>query len=350
MRKIIVSLIIFLALFLAPSVVQAKDYSIQSVDFIVQINKDGSASVTEKRTYNFDGSFTWADEWIPTKSYKLKDIKLIGADSFTTEVTEDKTYIKWFYNASNETNTFTLYYTILDAVTNHSDISEFYWQLIGDEWEKGVENVTAKVLLYEDAKDNIIYGFGHGPLNGVVSIPNSKEVNFSATDLPPKKMFEVRTLFPKGTLVGGRAGSLSLEDILNEEKEFGLKTQNQSRLQNVILLLLSVFVVYRIIVWIKRWVAYGKDNMLPEVNSAGLLHEPPSDLAPIYVETLMKGNPSNKSIVATILELVRNKNLEIKFIKNGKKTFFGHSNQYLLVLKNKQKLNKPEKLLLNWIV
>ena len=51
---------------------------------------------------------------------------------------------------------------------------------------KGVENVTAKVILYEDVKDNKIWGFGHGPLNGKVEIPTDKQVNFSASNLPAK--------------------------------------------------------------------------------------------------------------------------------------------------------------------
>ena len=70
MRKIIIILILFIGLLLVPTNIYAKDYSIKSADFVVQINKDGSASVTEKREYVFDGSFSWADMWIPTKSYK----------------------------------------------------------------------------------------------------------------------------------------------------------------------------------------------------------------------------------------------------------------------------------------
>ncbi|MBP9759716.1 DUF2207 domain-containing protein, partial [Candidatus Dojkabacteria bacterium] len=350
MKKIFI-LLTFLLFFFYPSTdIYAKDYSIKSVDFEVRINKNGSATVTEKRTYNFDGSFTWADEWIPLKGYTIKNVKLIGADNFTSSIQNDKLYIKWYYSAVNEIKTFTLNYTIENAVTNHNDISEFYWQLIGDEWEKTTENVTAKVMLYEDAKDNKIYGFGHGPLNGIVTIPNTNEVNFSVTNLPPKKMFEVRTLFPKGSLVGGKAGSLNLEDILNEEKEFGLKTKNESILQNIIFLLLSLFVVYRVIVWIKRWIAYGKDDRLPEVNSAGLLHEPPSSISPVLVEILLKGNPTGKSIVSTILELVRRKILSTEFVRNGKKSFFGSSDQYFLVYKeNNLKVNEMESDLLSFL-
>ncbi|WKZ25508.1 MAG: DUF2207 domain-containing protein [bacterium] len=347
MRKIITLISIFAGLLLIPTNVLAKDYSIKSADFEVRINKNGSANVTETRVYDFNGSFSWADEWINTKDYKVNVLGVNGADSFNTEITDDKIYVKWFYSAFNETKTFTINYIIENAVTNHNNISEFYWQLIGSEWDKGVENVAAKVILHEEVEDNQIWAFGHGPLNGQINIASAKEVNFSANSLPSKKMFEVRVLFPKGTLAGGRPGSLDLESILDEEKEFGLKTKRQGAIKNFVLVLVLIFAIYRIMVWIKKWVKYGKDNRLPEVNAAGLLHEPPSEISPVFVETLLKGNPTGKSIVSTVLELVRRKVLEIDFIKNGKKTFFGAKDQYFLRLKNpKLKTTKMESDLL----
>jgi len=44
-----------------PGKVAAKDYSIESADIQVQLNLDGSADITETRTYDFDGSFSWAE-------------------------------------------------------------------------------------------------------------------------------------------------------------------------------------------------------------------------------------------------------------------------------------------------
>lgn len=69
MFKRVSSVILFLLLFfVSAKTAYAKDYSIQSADFKVQINSDGSADVTEQRTYNFDGSYSWVDEWINLSS------------------------------------------------------------------------------------------------------------------------------------------------------------------------------------------------------------------------------------------------------------------------------------------
>src|SRR4030066_597815 len=59
------SLFFVMFLFLVPREVSAKDYSIPQSNIKVQINSDGSADITETRTYRFYGSYTWADEWIP---------------------------------------------------------------------------------------------------------------------------------------------------------------------------------------------------------------------------------------------------------------------------------------------
>jgi len=155
---LLVAVLFFLSL--STSLVIAKDYTIPSADFVVQINPDGSANVTETRTYSFDGNFTWADEWIYPKGSTISNITLQGGQ-LTQDITSGKVYLKWYYQASSEIKTFTLRYKIDHAVINHQDISEFYWQLIGGEWTKGTGKVNAKVLLPYPVTDNQIYAFGH---------------------------------------------------------------------------------------------------------------------------------------------------------------------------------------------
>lgn len=66
-----------------------------------------------------------------------------------------------------------------------------------------------------------IWAFGHGPLNGRVSIPTNQKVTFSADNLAAGKFFEVRVLFPKlKNAESAQKGNLTLETILKEEKSF----------------------------------------------------------------------------------------------------------------------------------
>ncbi len=407
----------FLFLF-SGTLVFAKDYSITNADFVVQINSDGSADVTETRTYDFDGSFSWADEWIPLtagintnkyqfpintndqlknrnqlRSYRIVDFSISEggtplrpaerdyegqSGTYTTNVTDDKFYVKWYYQALNESKTFTLKYKIQNAVTNHSDISEFYWQLIGDEWTKGTGNVKATVYLpnkltspsqtsgaeaplvrsrlSEPEASDVLWGYGHGPLNGKVSIPNNIQVDFSAINLPPKKFFEVRVLFRK--LEGAafaQTGNSSLKEILAEEKAFGDKTRASGILKLALVLGLIAIPIWRLIYWFFVWKKVGDDRPIPQVNLAGILHEPPSDLEPALVEALSSWNMilTTKSIIGTVLNLVRKKVLEIKSEK-GKSLFGTSKYSYSLKIKNMKyivdkKLSDREKELVNFL-
>jgi len=105
--------VILLMLFVFPDKVNAKDYSIKNADIVVKLNSDGSADITETRTYSFDGQFSWADEWINLKpkckgcqNYKIKNIDISdmsGKEVLKEYETEnERYYIKWYYSAQDE--------------------------------------------------------------------------------------------------------------------------------------------------------------------------------------------------------------------------------------------------------
>jgi uncharacterized membrane protein len=320
-KQIIIGLAVFLALILSSvKSISAKSYSIQRADFVVKISKSGDANVTENRTYNFSGSYSWADMWINTgNNYAISNIEIRdenGPLRFDESDSPDKVYIKWYYTALDQVKAFTLTYTIKNAVTDHPDIREFYWQLIGDQWTEGTGEVTARVLLPSAVDGTQIRGYGHGPLNGKVTIPDNQEVDFSAASLPSKKMFEVRVLFPLTGLPMARQSGQTLAQILDEEKGFADKTLADQR--NLILLVLTeiilgglvtIFVIFRVLYWTWKWWKEGRDLPPPTVNLAGTLHDPPSDLEPGMVETLLAPNlkPTGKAITATIINLIRKK-------------------------------------------
>ncbi|BCX14500.1 MAG: hypothetical protein KatS3mg088_183 [Patescibacteria group bacterium] len=365
MLKRNISLLIFSLLFLFfPSFAFAKDYSIPKVDIEVNLFSDGSALVKETRTYSFDGSFSWADEWINLsarckgcRNYEISDFSLeengvfyvdkdiSSAGFYQTEKDEEVFYVKWFYNASNEQKTFTLKYKIKNAITNRADISEFYWQLIGDKWTKSTGEVKATVFLPFAVADDKIWAFGHGPLNGKIDIISNRQINFYASSLPANTFFEVRVLFPKlENAPFAQESNLSLDDVLREEKSFSYKDKAKVWGGLLIALVILAFVLWRLVHWFLLWYKYGKDPKVERVNLSGKLHEPPSDLHPIYVQALVqKGRIDSKAVISTIIDLVRRKALA--FRKEKVKSFLGgYKDKFSLVLLDKSKaVNKYEK-------
>jgi len=352
MKKVFLSIFFAIIILFIPSTVFAKDYSIPTANFDVQIQKDGSANVTETRTYDFSGSYSWADEWILKKEFRITNYELSEGNkkyaenatglpgTFSVQDEGNRIYIKWNYSATDEEKTFTLSYKVENAVTNQKDISEFYWQLIGDQWTKGVDAVTAKIHLAYPAPDSQIWAFGHGPLNGKISIVSNQEIDFIANDLPPKTFFEIRVLFPKNSsFINAQTGTKTLSSILSEEKGFGNQTRIKALIFPAIFLLIVLLSIWRLISWVKTLRKVGFQKKPPEPNIAGTLHEPPGNLAPALVESLTSFGyqPSGKSIVATIIELTRRKILRIEFVKDGAKTLFGRKDQYFLEILKKDK-------------
>lgn len=349
--------------FLLAANVSAKDYSINTADFKLQLQEDGSAEVTETRTYQFNGSYSWADEWINLipkctncSNYRISNFELwegtqkyiesnnSSEGNFYSTNDGKKFYIKWYYRANYESKTFTLKYRIENAITVQQDISEFYWQLIGDKWVEPTGRVTADVYLPGPVEDDQIWAFGHGPLNGIVSIPTNQKVTFSADNLSANNFFEVRVLFPKlDNANSTQKGNLTLESILQEEKSFGEKTEREKGLSKVVLIVSLLVPLILWIVFLAGVVKYlilrhkeGPGKPLPSVNLADKLHEPPSDLPPAMVESLVKLNKnfSSNVLLSTILSLVQRRIIKVKSVKGT--NFWGLSKYEYSLLKGEK--------------
>src|SRR3989339_325169 len=237
--------LIFLGLFtLFPAQVQAKSYEIEDVNIRAVLHKtDGSMDVTEQRTYDFDGEYTFAYIYInkhpdqskdpgrteqyiledfavcePSNCYRLLQASEMGnADSLRPENTfyvrdeSSRYYIKWFYRAYSEDRTFVLKYKVKNAITLHTDTAELYWKFIGDDWEISQGRTEIFVGMPSGISANDVQAFAHGPLNGTVSISNQpsgpQTVRLFAPSISSKQFFEARILFPSQGVLGGAKGT-----------------------------------------------------------------------------------------------------------------------------------------------
>ena len=151
MKQIFYSFLLTLAVTLfIPSSVEAKSYSITQDIFELKIQKDGSVEVIEQLTYDFDGSFSWAEMYIPT----TKDSRKTPISNFTITTTDgtpitinsaaqgyEDFYANWSYTAKDEQKTFVIRYSIENAVRTYTNVSELYWKIIGPDWDVPHKNI-----------------------------------------------------------------------------------------------------------------------------------------------------------------------------------------------------------------
>ena len=239
---------IFCWLFLGVNRVEAKSYTVGPVNIEAVINRDGSMEVSEERTFNFSGDYTFAYQYINKKGerdelYILKSLTVYdegGEYSTTTATDTSKTpstfyvvdegnryYVKWYYRASNEKKRFTIKYEVANVVTLQKDIAEIYWQAVGKDWEISQRDINVKLTLPYGIEGSQIQAWAHGPLNGTVSIPNSGEVSLIVPSLQSGTFFEARILLPKSTFYNGVSGLKTKTGIIAEEEGFIAKTKSK---------------------------------------------------------------------------------------------------------------------------
>ena len=223
---------------------EAKDYSFPLVDIDVTINTDGSFDFVEKRTFDFDGDFSWAEYHLSIagaadiEGFQVsEDGRVFTADlsgqpgTMQINKSNERLYAKWLYRADNEQRTFTIRYRALDAVRSYSDVGEFYWKVVGPEWDKGVGLVRTTIHLPPGAEKADLRAWGHGPLNGNVEITDGKTIRLEVEDLAPNTFVEARVAFPTALIPNAQTvyEGGGLPAILAEEEKWAA-TANRTRL------------------------------------------------------------------------------------------------------------------------
>lgn len=330
MKKCFASLILFLVgwivVFTRPTLVDAKSYDITGVEVNATITPDGKMAVEEARRYDFDGSFSFAYQTIKknpdsTKDagrsvpYTLSNFRLCDEDSCYKQTTEsaegltpaeragsfyvkdeaDQYYIKWFYEAEDIPKTFTLKYTVDNAITLQRDIAELYWQWVGDEWDHSQENIRVTLRMPNGIGDQDIKAWAHGPAAGRVSIPDAQTVVFQLNRLPEETFFEGRVIAPMSVFnaKAGAPGGSSKMQIERQEQRYIDDTVARVRQQQQIAVFFGganvVFMIAMLGFFGKSFIDFWKhhkERPLPKVTISGTLWEPPSDLSPAQIEQL----------------------------------------------------------------
>lgn len=183
--------------------VLAKSYSIPHVAIAAVLQPDGSLDVTEQRTFRFDGAFThlWQVIELPERS-RLHDLRLSdqqGAFLQSTSQTphtysmaqQDSNWrVDWYIQAADTEVTFTLTYSIENAVRVHQDGAELYWNLIGSDWAVGAGLAEVTVQLPMAPVDAWV----EGP--STYQQYNGKQITFTRRDLPAEQAMTARVLLP----------------------------------------------------------------------------------------------------------------------------------------------------------
>jgi hypothetical protein len=300
MRRI--SLRLFLGLVaacLSVASLSARELKIEKFDAQIAVLPDSSVNVTESITVHFIGG-PWHGLYreIPVEYFtpqgmnyslflNISRITDGSGHDLKFDSSRERHYRKlkiYVPDADNSTQTINIQYTVSDALRFFEDHDELYWNITGDEWDVPIGQATATVSLPVEAKNiraNIATGvFGAHGRNATADVTgNGVEVR-TTSPLAYHEGLTVAIAFDKGAV---REPSALDKAALFFRSNWPLG------------LPVAVFVI---MFWL--WWTTGRD---PRLRPIAAQYEPPDQLTPSEVGTLVDDSADMKDITAAIVDL-----------------------------------------------
>ncbi len=295
---------------------QERTLEIQRFHADLHVRENGELNVTEFITVRFTGSWNGIFRSIPVEyrtergaNYTLFiDVETITDDAGEPLRVErsrsgrNRVFKIWVPGAVDATRTIVLNYAVRNGLRFFEEHDELYWNVTGDESEFPIVNASATVILPPGVAGirTTAYTGVYGAIDrSVRSSITENVVEFAATR--PLAFREGLTV-----VVGWNPGVVARPTRLDLAGRF---LASNLVFGVPILAFLVMFAVWR------RW---GRD---PELRPIVARYEPPEDLRPAEVGTLVDNSPDMRDVTATIVDLAVRGYLVIE--EGTEKQFFG---------------------------
>ena len=231
-----------------------KRYDFPQVTIDATVLADGSIELEERRTVAFhNGPFTYAYFDVDEPAEQVRDFSVTQVTD-GTEMPVDASapsvgtfHATWNYPvADDEERTFVFRYRVACAVDVSRDAAHLLWQFVGTGWAAPTEQLDVTVHLPDRASDPArprprrcdperepaaavpgtrleaqdTRAWGHGPLNGEVTIVDPQTIHYTVHDIPAATFIEGSILFPPEAVPASvRANVRTKEAIVTEEAQ-----------------------------------------------------------------------------------------------------------------------------------
>lgn len=312
-------------LFALPGPARAEDkaITIRRFDVEIQVNQDASVQVTEKLQLHFAGSWNGVKRDIPveetakwglTKDIGLTLDKVTDGQGQPFKVERERSggaehFKIWIPGAHNATRSIVLRYRLADTL-RFFEHDELYWNVTGHQWDMPIEKATAKIQLpfgvtgvkavaYQGASGSTEAG-GKPKIQG-------REVQVVATrPLSPYEGLTVAVAWDPGVVQRPTQAEQQVA-LMRQLWPLGLP--------------LLVFIAM-----LALWARVGKD---PAARAIVVRYEPPGDLTPGEVGTLVDHTAHMHDLTATLVDLAVRGFLTIEEVEEPKFLIFGGGKDYI---------------------
>lgn len=325
MTLLVVLLIAASLALVAPDDAAAQDLRWERYDVTIDLHEDGSFTVSEDQIINFtSGTFSEGFAEIPLA--RVEDISNVrvfaDGQPYERGSGEPGTYdvnvlggvaeiVWWFPEASNETRNFTIQYDVQGGlrVYDETNREQLWWRVIDQEFTAPVGVVTGTLNLPQEVavEDLAATAFTEGTSDPEISMPDPTTIQWTGGPTDPGDALEIRAEFPKMTEAVAPAWQAADDARRAEEERLApyKAAANVTFLGAGLLLLVGGCIgIYGL------WSSRGRD--VPVELPVDILREPPDDLSPGVVGTLVDERANDHDVIAILVNLAERGVLEIE--------------------------------------
>ena len=341
-RRIAVSLFFLITIglvfpFSAALAFSTRELRIENFQSETVVMPDGTIDVTETIQAHFIGG-PWHGLYrtIPVEyvtpqglNYSLfLDVKRVtdaSGRALKYETSRERHYRKlkiYVSDADNSTQTISIEYTVSDALRFFDDHDELYWNVTGDEWDIPIQSASARIILPEgttNIRANVFTGaYRSRAQNADVDIAgNGVEVR-TRDPLRLHEGLTVAVAFDKGFVHEPTAAN-KLALFLRSNWPLGIP--------------IAAFTVMFYLWWTR-----GRD---PRLRPIAAQYEPPGQLTPGEVGTLVDNSADMRDITASIVDLAVRGYIVIEEHQKDRMLVLMHDKDYnFIVQKNRTEWSK----------
>ena len=316
------------ALATAPAA-HAKSSDVVDADVHLELANDASLLVTERLTFDYEGSFEASYRDINLlHGEKLTDVRvsedgqpyepggntafgsLDRAGVFGAESTASGARIVWHHHAADEQRTFTVSYRVIDAATAYDDVIDVGWAVWGDQWDFDLDHLSASFTDPALDPGNDAYRvWGHPREVEGETARGEGTATLEAGDVPDGQFVEMRVTVPRAPSQNvsgakiesgdGLPGIVAAEQQLDEDFSAPWPSFKRWVAHHVLLVSLGLAALALLVLAALIWLAREHPTRAVEYEPG-----PPDDAGPALAYGLAhEGEDSTNTVLATLLDL-----------------------------------------------
>lgn len=340
---------------------QSKTLHWERYDVTIDIHQDGDFTVTEDQTIAFtSGSFTEGYAVIPlSKVESIDNVEVFedgapystGFGEGTPGTYSVSTYggeleiLWWFERASNESRNFTIQYDVSGGMRVYDDVSrdQLWWRAIDEDFAADINAATVTVNLPTSVpQEQLTLDLYERGIDGVqMDVLSGDQIRYTASNIDQGDALEVRLEFPKITT----AVEPDWQEAAEKQEEREEQLEPLKSLANLLFLGGGLFLIVGAPVGTYLlWHTRGRD--VPVEAPIDMLREPPDDLAPGAVGTLIDETADIHDMISTLVDLAERGVITIEETKSEFLGFSFDRDWKIRLVDGDRQLRKPERLLI----